>query len=244
MLLGFDPGGSGAFGWCVTENLPRCPLPVRATGVANVAVDAVRDALFHVRKGEDVDAAGIDAPLFWTAGGDRRVDQLGRAAVRHEGGPSSTVIHVNALRGACLIQGVLAGMLLRKRFANIRLTEAHPKAYLWMSGAATPERPPQNIDLVDPPQFQVGGFGHTDHERDAATLSAWAMIHHPPEWSDLFPREATPLSPLAASLAYQMPRNHQIQHASKPARRAARHHDARTSHSVTPGLSGRPCSDG
>jgi hypothetical protein len=130
-----------------------------------------------------------------------------RDAVRHKGGRTSTVQHVNSLRGACLVQGVLAGMLLRQRLAAVPITEAHPKAWLWTSGTAKPGHPPGAISLSNLPQFQVNGTGHPDHARDAAiaTLAAWAMIHQPTGWCDLYLQEANPLSPLAAPLGYWMP---------------------------------------
>jgi Protein of unknown function (DUF429) len=207
LFLGFDPGGAGAFGWCVTENRSNLPLPVRASGVADNAEAAVGDALFHVRADEAVEGVGIDAPLFWVACDDRRVDQLVRAAVRRRGGRTSTVQHVNSLRGACLVQGVLAGMLLRRRFAGVPISEAHPKAYLWVSGTAQPGQPPSTIGLSNLSEFQISGIGHADHVRDAAiaTLSGWALVHRPPGWSDLYLQEINPQSPLAAPLGYWMP---------------------------------------
>jgi hypothetical protein len=207
VLLGFDPGGAGAFGWCVADNQSAFPLPVRAASVADSADAAVRDALANVQPGEVIEAAGIDAPLFWVGQGDRRVDQLVRTAVRGKKGPGSTVQHVNSLGGACLVQGVLAGLLLRQRFAGIPLTEAHPKAYLWVSGTAVAGRPPRMIGLVGLQQFTVSGSGYADHVRDAAIacLSGWAMVHRPVGWSDLYPREVGAISPLAAPLGYWMP---------------------------------------
>jgi hypothetical protein len=107
-----------------------------------------------------------------------------------------------------LVQGVLAGMLLRERYPNVPLTEAHPKAYLWISGAASPGKPPRVISAGGmPQQFTMTGTGHADHVRDAAIacLSAWAMVRKPPGWSDLYTQEEGALSPLAAPLGYWMP---------------------------------------
>src|SRR5437660_360415 len=115
VLLGFDPGGEDGFGWSVADDTPALPLTVRATGVVDNARSAVDAAMAQVKQGEHVVAAGIDAPLFWVATGDRTVDRIVRAELRRLGAasPGGTVQAVNSLRGACVVQGMLTGVLLR-----------------------------------------------------------------------------------------------------------------------------------
>jgi len=67
-----------------------------------------------------------------------------------------TVQAVNSLRGACLVQGILTAILLRQRVPEIHVSESHPKAVLWLLGAATPENPPAAIHLCNLPQFTTG----------------------------------------------------------------------------------------
>jgi len=210
ILLGFDPGGAGAFGWCVAEHSAQLPIRIRRTGIANDAQGAVDAALSFVVNGADtVLAAAIDAPLFWVASGDRRADQLVRDRVRQSGGQSSSVQHVNSLQGACLIQGILAGLLLRTIHPELRLTESHPKAFLWIAGIANDGLPAVMVTLQHLAQLiESDEAGSCDHERDAAiaTLSAWAMVVGlAGAWTDLYPLEEHPYSPLAQPLAYWMP---------------------------------------
>ena len=106
LLLGFDPGGIKSFGWAVLYVGEADSVVSLKTGVASNAPEAVRKA------GQCAPAApagvGIDAPLFWVQEGDRRADSHIRKRVVAAGGQSGTVSSVNSLRGACLVQGILA----------------------------------------------------------------------------------------------------------------------------------------
>lgn len=210
VLLGFDPGGENGFGWSVAKDAPTLPLTVRATGVVDNAQSAVDAAMAQVKKGESVVAVGIDAPLFWVATGDRNVDRIVRSELRGLGMPSlgGTVQAVNSLRGACVVQGMLTGVLLRAAFPEVLITESHPKALLWQLRLANRDRHPSGIALVTLSQFVVSSsIGRQDHERDAAigALSAWAMFHKPKGWRDLYLEEPHPYSPITAPLGYWMP---------------------------------------
>lgn len=195
-IVGLDPGGARAFGWCVVEDGRKLPLRVRASGVANDAGAAVVAVDEHVA-GDAIVAAGIDAPMFWSASGDRRVDAHVRRVICGRGGSSGTVGHVNSLRGACVVQGMIAAMLLRQRYASVRLTEAHPKAVLWMLGEATRRRRVRRIAARSLGKyFDLGTRTmKTDHERDAAlgALSAWAMCHAASGWENIRARYPEPI---------------------------------------------------
>jgi hypothetical protein len=204
-----DPGGASAFGWCVLEDGPTLPLRVRASGVADDAAAAV-DAVDHARAGDDIAAAGIDAPMFWIASGDRQADICVRNAIRDRGASPGTVNHVSSLRGACLVQGMVAAMLLRQRIPTVPVTEAHPKAALWMLGVATKERKVVTITAeMLTSYFDMGAHRMAaDHERDAAlaALSAWAMVHRAAGWEDIRGRDPLDvLTPLASPVAYWLP---------------------------------------
>ena len=204
--IGFDPGGAGAFGWCVIHG-NGLPFNVTARGFADNAQEAV-DASMTVLAGEKPLAAGIDAPLFWRTDGDRQVDADLRRRVVQRGGSGSTVNHVNSLRGACLVQGILVAMLLRQKYHNLPLTESHPKAMLWLLSPANVAQPVGQIALADLAQYFDGNVnGASDHERDAAlgALSAWAMHKNLDNWQDLYPQELNSISPLDAPLGYWMP---------------------------------------
>ncbi len=210
VLLGFDPGGEDGFGWCLADHTPALPLRVRATGVVDNAQEALRAVGAHVLPGEQILGAGIDAPLFWVSSGDRMADRILRGELRELGVPSpgGTVQAVNSLRGACLVQGIMTGVLLRDRYPSLPITESHPKALLWLLRLANQRQHPAGILLSAMPQFRVPDVkGATDHERDAAvaTLSAWAMLSRPVGWRDLHGQEQHPYSPLALPLGYWMP---------------------------------------
>ena len=109
-------------------------------------------------------------PLYWARAGERNADRKIRKGVAKAGGASSTVGHVNSLRGACLVQGVLSAVALAEKWPEIAITESHPKALLavW----------PDAAEFVKPFGFS------TDHERDAAlgAYAAFALSSQWPQW--------------------------------------------------------------
>lgn len=192
LILGFDPGGAGRFGWCAALDSHKLPLSLVAAGTADDARSAVGAAVAAVPRGEVVAAAGIDAPLVWSRSGPRNADRVVRNAIKNAGAPhpAGTVQDVNSLRGACLVQGFLAAVELRERFPALPLTEAHPKALRWLSSDAS------EIDRS------------SEHERDAilAAVTGWALVHKPAEWVDLYLAEREVFTPLQPPLSYFMPR--------------------------------------
>jgi hypothetical protein len=200
MILGFDPGGLAQFGWCVIDDSETTPLKIRSAGVSDNAKEAISSALVSVDSEDQLVAAGIDSPLFWIPDGDRKVDQAIREAIMKKGGHPGTVNHINSLRGACLIQGILVGMLLRERFPRIPLTETHPKAVLRLMGIAG-----GTVNVADFLCFD--GHIFSEHKRDAAlsALTAWAMIHRDNNWKNVFSLDKDHYSPLSQPLSYWIP---------------------------------------
>ena len=76
--------------------------------------------------GKKPQGLGIDCPMWWSSRGssDRRADKWLRSRY-HVG---STVQPANSLRGAVLVQGMMLAWRVREAFANVPITEAHPKA--------------------------------------------------------------------------------------------------------------------
>lgn len=207
LLLGLDPGGENSFGWCVSENTEHLPVSILRCGVASHAQEAV-DAALRPHGADRIVGAGIDAPMFWTPGGDRKVDKLLRQNIRRRGGPTSTVMSVNSLQGACLVQGVLAAHLIQKRFPDARVTEAHPKALLWLLGLANAGRPPIDVSSSALSRFLVfGNSTISEHERDAAlgAVTAWAMLHASEGWRDISKDETCAMHPWDKPVSYWMP---------------------------------------
>jgi hypothetical protein len=204
-LIGLDPGGTGNFGWCVVKDAPKLPrwtfasdladedkVAVFASGLADDSEAAVSAARASIPPNGQILAAGIDAPLFWSRTGRRNADVVVRAAIREAGAryASGTVQNVNSLRGACLVQGMLAALKLRELYPKLPITEAHPKALL----ALLPE-----LKSITAP---------SEHQRDAlfSAVAAWATVHEQSNWKDLLLAESSHYTPVTQPLHYFMPR--------------------------------------
>lgn len=207
VVFGFDPGGVGAFAWSVCELSSELPLRVLGSGIAPHAQAAVAAALAHNSQAEVV-GAGIDSPLFWAPNGDRLADKRVRCALVQAGCPTAagTVQHVNSLRGACLVQGVMAAHELRRARPSVVISESHPKAALWLLGVASKIRTCAAVTAVDIDDLHTEVLLATEHERDAAlgALSAWAAVTRPTEWVDLLADEPAGYFP-AGPASYYMP---------------------------------------
>lgn len=191
--LGLDPGGLNSFGWaCLRVGESDHSLDL-VTGLSSNAADAIDSASRAATRAPV--SVGIDAPLFWIATGDRSADVRVRKLVKAAGGHSSTVAHVNSLRGACLVQGVLAAQIAALRWPSAVITEAHPKA-LYCIDLAAKEFITRNLPEAP-----------TDHERDAAlaAFSAWAAAERFPSWHDLVEEETTPFFPSGQVVSYWFP---------------------------------------
>lgn len=208
LIVGLDPGGRNAFGWCVSEDTECLPLSVGNCGVASHAQGAVDAALGHARTADRIAGVGIDSPLFWTPDGDRSVDKLLRQEIRRRGGATSTIMNVNSLQGACLVQGVLAGQLIRRRFSDARITEAHPKALLWLLSLVRVGKRTNEVSSSALSKLVVFSSSTiSEHERDAAlgAVTAWVMLHAPEGWRNIAKDESNAIHPWDAPVSYWMP---------------------------------------
>jgi hypothetical protein len=188
-FVGLDPGGDGRFGWCVVEGSGP-PLSLVQSGCTGDAAAAVQSVLGVLGPSREIHGVGIDSPLFWTPSGTRRVDCLVREAIKGADAPNvgGTVQHVNSLRGACLTQGVVAAHLLRQAVPSVRITEAHPKALLWLIKVASAKRRVVHVTMGHLAAFITCGVaGLSEHERDAAlgAVAAWAMVSAAPGWRNI-----------------------------------------------------------
>lgn len=208
VVLGFDPGGEKQFGWCVAKTTASALLSLSASGTASHAAEAIEDALSNIAGIDEVVAAGIDSPLFWVANGDRKADVVVRDGIRQLGAPNAggTVQNVNSLRGACLVQGVLIAHLLRQKWPQIRITESHPKALLWLLGIANRERRAADVRVGHLSELISCESPCTEHMRDAAlgAVAALAMIERRTGWQDLYAQETIAFTPVSA-VEYWMP---------------------------------------
>jgi|GEM_PF-2795463 len=128
IVIGLDPGGLNSFGWaCLQIGESGNPIALN-TGLTSSAPSAL-DSAGKIARFAPV-AMGIDAPLYWVREGDRKADADICKRICGVGGKSGTVSHVNSLRGACLVQGVLAARQAVETWPDVIVTEAHPKALL------------------------------------------------------------------------------------------------------------------
>ncbi len=204
-ILGFDPGGRGKFGWSicrVSNGLLQNPLK---TGLADDACDALCQVKRALERHESpgnlpVLAAGIDAPMFWSPRGSRTVDDVLRCALTEKGLRTASVLQVNSLRGACLVQGMLIGRYLHETW-GLKITEAHPKALKCLLYKHSKKR--EEVEMV---KCATEGLTN-DHKRDAtlAAVAAWAMIHDSPGWQNLYNLERHPIQPFNTPISYWMP---------------------------------------
>ena len=226
-ILGFDPGGVGHFGWSICETvdgkLKSCPR----TGLANDACHAISQVRMALPDNLPVLAAGIDAPLFWSKKGGRRVDVVLRQTLKDTQFPASklggTVQTVNSLQGACVVQGLLLARYLMDTCWDLAITESHPKALCHLlchtgqqdmvhrltAGLADRKRDPTLClcGCGDPTKPKAS---LADHKRDAtlSAISAWAAVYGtPPRWQNLYVEVEEPfrINPFNIPISYWMP---------------------------------------
>ena len=193
IFLGFDPGGINCFGWAVLETDDAGEFVTLNTGVVSNAPDAVKRASESLSVWPD--GVGIDAPLFWVEQGDRLADFAIRRRVVAAGGQSGTVSSVNSLRGACLVQGVLAARLIADRWPLAVVTEAHPKALLRLY--------PQARLFAK----EYVSLDQEEHARDAAlaAFAARAAVARHQGWCNLVLTEIGPIFPGGKEVSYWFP---------------------------------------
>ena len=191
-LLGFDPGGrtKQRFGWCILEDENAPPLKIFGAGSLGSAGEVLNEIDKRLPKGANVLSAGIDAPLSWAFSGPRSADTEIRSKMGQH--PDTSVQEVNSLRGACVAQGIMIAVLLRKTHKDLGITEAHPKAFLEMMGI----RMDSTIESESLKKYfrdytKIEGSNEID-VRDAAIAGyfAWVMAHsennHFDGWTNLF----------------------------------------------------------
>lgn len=182
---------------------------MRESGTADHAAQVLERICEHVTDVNELAAAGIDSPLFWVANGDRRADQTIRLAMKAVGATNvdGTVQRVNSLRGACLVQGLMAAHLLRRDIPSIRLTESHPKALLWLVKIANRERRVADITIEHLAHLiECEMQTLSEHQRDAAlgAVAASAMLSKIAGWRDLAEDEYGAFAPVSP-VEYWMP---------------------------------------
>lgn len=209
-VLGFDPGGAGRFGWAVCA-VDRQGLQLVNAGDADNAISAADATLSTISTNCEILGLGIDAPMYWVYKGNRKADEKLRQILRDRGAksPGGTVQHFNSLRGACIVQGSLIAQLMRERLQrDVPITEAHPKALLWLLGIATKTRHPNSIEIEDVPMLSHSmNASISEHQRDAAlaAFGAWAMVERRKGWVDFLSVEHKPVLSIPKPIGYWMP---------------------------------------
>lgn len=192
MWIGADPGGHNNFGIAVIEQNGQA---------ISRTVSSALEALEWL---EDVpSAAGIDAPLWWSAAksGWRRADHFLR---QRYGLSSGTVQSANSLRGAALVQGALFAELIRARYPNIGVTESHPKALSIALGLEASDE----LFLA----FGVHAAPRNEHERDAVIGAICAREGFSGRWQrdlavERYAEEQNPRNHWLGPIHYWWPEN-------------------------------------
>lgn len=202
-ILGFDPGGTGNFGWSICREVHGLLRPPPITGLADNAWEALTQVRTAMPDNPTVLAAGIDALLFWNVRGNRQVDRIIRQALRDANFPghlAGTPIAVGGLRGSVLVQGMLLAKFLWETW-RLPITESYPTALRHLL------QHPEQALIVDMAQQLIANLD--DHERDATlcAVAAWAMSHHQdlPGWQNLYDQENDPVQPFDVPVSYWMP---------------------------------------
>ena len=163
------------------------------------------------------------------------------ACTNFKGSRGGTVQAVNSLRGAAVVQGVLLGKHLMECWDTILITESHPRVVLHLlnynekrsmivrlignlhdwkrygdrcpCGCQEAPEPPLGRRLSDAEKAEQKREDRKAHMRDAtlAAISAWAMVHKPCEWHNLYELErqeqdGQPIQPFNTPVAYWMPK--------------------------------------
>lgn len=164
--VGADPGGIGCFGVAVVDD---------SGSSYSITVSSVDEALSWIRAQGKPLGIGIDSPMWWSAGqgGGRRADKRIRNAY---GISSGTVQSVNSLQGAALAGGLLLASLLRDKFADVKVTESHPKALLKASLLGDAD------EAAVAQHFGVGKAWGDDHQRDAVIAALCAREGFQGNW--------------------------------------------------------------
>ena len=191
--IGFDPGGDKAFGWSIVGHLGS-EFTVVAAGTCSSAQRALTEVTAACPHAPH--AVAIDAPLFWSTKGDRNADRVVRKMVCAQGGHSGTVSHVNSLRGACLVQGVLVARMATELWPETKVSEAQPKALLAVSTST-------QAFLKS-----LSSNAKTEHERDAtiAAYTAQMFADASPGWHNLALLEQDIYHPVGSHVAYWFPK--------------------------------------
>lgn len=224
LVLGFDPGGSGKsgskgnFGWSICSEVNGLLQERLKTGLAFDAWDAIKKvkdavAYFGDQGYSCVRAAGIDAPLLWNKRGDnngrRGADYVLIEALEQALFPKpamNTVLAVNSLRGADVVQGLLLVRHLSTTW-DIVITESHPTALEYLVHHIGQ---PQTVQMV---QAVTAGLVPTDkkdplnHKKDAtlSAVSAWAALQTPPQWQNIYDGDLGLINPSQIPVGYWMP---------------------------------------
>jgi predicted nuclease with RNAse H fold len=157
--FGADPGGAEAFGVALLHSGGSFECAV--VSCADEAVEWLE------KMPAPVEAAGVDAPLWWSsaASGERNADRYLRNRLKSAGAKDvgGTVQSTNSLRGAVLIQGALLATALRRRWPELPITEAHPKALLKAQWPDASKNGPPWEKIAE--RFRLDGREPSDDER-------------------------------------------------------------------------------
>ena len=186
--IGADPGGMSNFG--IAE--------LTTDGVARTAcVSSAREAADWI-KGAPL-GAGIDSPMWWSSAekGNRKADCWLRC--KYGNAAPGKILAINSLYGAVLAQGAMFAVELRRRFADVPITEAHPGLFLRARCLSFDELT-RHYGIEAGPEIST-------HERDAIIAALAAREGFTGNWRhdlalERFPEEQDPAKYWLAPMHY------------------------------------------
>ena len=191
-FVGFDPVARDRHGWAVIEVNGDDVIRITSGVVASPssALHAAKEHLPHPPR-----AVGVNAPLYWGADGERKVDLSIRRRVIAMGGQPEVVPSVNSQLGALLVHGVIVAQLATRTWELSKVTEVNPKALLLLYPQAN--------------QFLYQQFSDPSKVRDrdavVSAFAAWQGAIRQLDWRDLARMDRQAFMPVSTEVAYWFP---------------------------------------
>jgi hypothetical protein len=191
-FVGFDPVARDNHSWAVIEVNGDDVIRI-TSGVAGSPSSALYEVIEHLS--HPPKAVGVNAPLYWGADGDRKVDLSIRRRVIAMGGQPEVVPSVNSQLGAVLVRGVIVAQLATRTWALSKATEVNPKALLLLYPQAN--------------QFLYQQFSDPSNVRDrdavVSAFAAWQGAIRQLDWRDLARMDRQAFMPVSTDVAYWFP---------------------------------------
>ncbi len=178
-IVGYDPGGNGVHGLAELrfENGSARALSTRTLQTAEEVISVIE-------KLPSLAALGVDTLTCWGTGVSawRPADRWLRNRYKPV---ENSIVSPNSLFGSMGLNGMGVLIAVRRKFADVLVTETHPKVLYWQLSGRKYEHqaagPAMDRALAD--AFGVAVASKTEHEWDAAASALAAFEGLVGRWS-------------------------------------------------------------